>query len=262
MKIHLISYTREPLKSIAAACLNIGIGKDITNLDEITRDEAEAAFKDTISSWLTSPLEFASFSFFWQDIPLFMRTELERARIGWSYAERSMRFFQADERDPSDKIDWDLFPSVKSEDQRKVFKDMAHSHMYVYRMLKEKDSMETQDARNAIGSWYGTALQTSCNFRALRDTMAVRLSSQAHPGWQKAANQIKDLVTSVDPVLGAALVDICQIQGRCVWHSKLDRPCDNCSSRGKSEENHIHNFNLQTKSGVMQCLCGMLATDI
>src|SRR3990167_8855866 len=188
MRIHLISYTHEPLKSIAAGILNIGIGKDITNLEEITREEAEAAFNDTISSWLTSPLEFANFNFFWQDIPLFMRTELERARIGWSYAERSMRFFQADERDPADKIDWDLFPSV----------------------------------------------------------------------WRKAAGQIKELVTSVDSVLGASLVDVCEINHRCVWHSRLDRPCDNCQERGKSEENHQHNFTLTTKSGAMQCSCGVL----
>src|SRR3990167_10467291 len=136
MKIHLISYTREPLKSIAAACLNIGIGKDITNLDEITRDEAEAAFKDTISSWLTSPLEFASFSFFWQDIPLFMRTELERARVGWSYCERSLRFYQAGERDPVEKIDWDMFPSVKTKEQKKEFLEMAQRNMNDYEKFK------------------------------------------------------------------------------------------------------------------------------
>src|SRR3972149_2583089 len=114
MKIHLISYTNEPLKSIAAAILNIGIGKDIKSLNEITKEEAEAAFKDTISSWLTSPLEYASFNFFWEDIPLFMRTELERARIGWSYAERSLRFYKAEERNPIDKIDWKMFPSADS----------------------------------------------------------------------------------------------------------------------------------------------------
>ena len=262
MKIHLISHTHDPLRSIAAGILNIGIGRDIRTLDDITREEAETAFKDTCKSWLTSPLEYASFNFFWEDIPLFMRTELERARVGWSYCERSLRFFQADERDPVDKIDWDLFPSVKTDHERETFKAMAQMQMDWYKGAQVHGGLDTQDARNVIGSWFGTALQTSCNFRALRDTMAVRLSSQAHAGWQKAAHQIKDLVSSVDPVLGEALVDTCTIQGRCVWHSKLDRPCQNCIARGKSENNHVHKFVLKTKSGMFQCSCGNLEYEV
>src|SRR3990167_2314876 len=261
MRIHLISHTNSPLKSIAAGILNIGIGKDIRSLDDITQEEAERAFKDTTKSWLTSPLEYASFNFFWEDIPLFMRTELERARVGWSYCERSLRFYQAGERDPVEKIDWDMFPSVRTEEQRQAFKAMAQSNMDDYERLKSL-GLETQEARNAIGVWFGTALQTSCNYRALRDTMAVRLSSQAHPSWQKAAKMIKELVTSVEPLLGEGLVDTCQIQKRCVWHSKLDRPCQNCMDRGKSERNHEHKFDLETKSSGYQCSCGMLVTEV
>lgn len=248
MKIHLISHTQKPLESIAAACLNIGIGKDTSNLNQITRKEAIKVFKDTISSHLTSPLEFASFNFFWEDIPLFMRTELERARIGWSYAERSMRFYQAEKRSPLDRIDWKAFPSVKTKEQKFQFKTFLEQEMIAYENMKS-EGIETQDARNVIGVWFGTALQTSCNFRALRDTMAVRLSSQAHPYWQKAAKDIKRLVSKVDPVLGNSLTDICDIQGRCIWQSKLDRPCQECEKRGR-KSNHKHNFSKG------QCSCG------
>lgn len=261
MKIHLISYTNEPLKAIAAGILNIGIGKSITDLNQITREEAVKAFEDTTKSWLTSPLEYASFNFFWEDLPLFMRTELERARVGWSYCERSLRFYQADQMDPVDKIDFDMFPSIKTDEQKSAFIKMARDQMDWYKGSQDIGKFETQDARNVIGSWFGTALQTSCNYRALRDTMAVRLSSQAHPAWQKAARMIKDHVTAIDPVLGAGLVDTCQIQKRCVWHSKLDRPCQNCIDRGMSENNHKHDFNLETKSSGMQCSCGVLASE-
>src|SRR3990167_7779136 len=121
MKIHLISHTNQPLKSIACAILNIGIGKDIRSLDDITYNESKTAFLDTCKSYLTSPLEYASFNFFWEDIPLFIRSELERARVGWSYAERSLRFYQAEERDPVEKIDWSYFPSVKTDEQKAEF---------------------------------------------------------------------------------------------------------------------------------------------
>lgn len=251
MKIYLISHTKEPLLSIAAAIKNIGIGQDIKTLDDITRKEAETVFKDTVSSFLDSPLEFASFNFFWEDIPLFMRSELERARVGWSYAERSLRFYKADSRNPIEKIDWDMFPGVQTIKQREALLMMMEEHMQTYQTLQSEYGLHTQEARNAIGPWFGTALQTSSTYRALRNTMALRLSSQAHPAWKKAANQIKDLVTTVEPVLGKALTDICDIQGRCVWQSKLDRPCDDCAKRGRVI-NHVHDF------GKGQCTCGEL----
>src|SRR3990167_6150190 len=158
MNIYLLTYTKEPLKAIATGILNIGIGKDIRSLDDITQEEAEQAFRDTTKSWLTSPLEYASFNFFWEDIPLFMRTELERARVGWSYCERSLRFYQAGERDPVEKIDWELFPSVKTPEQKEYFSEMAKGNMQQYEEL-QKIGLDTQDARNAIGVWFGTALQ-------------------------------------------------------------------------------------------------------
>ena len=259
MKIHLISYTKDPLKSIAAAILNIGIGRDIRTLDDISYEEAQKAFDDTCKSFLTSPLEYASFNFFWEDIPLFLRSELERARVGWSYAERSLRFYQANERNPVEKIDWKYFPSVKTDLDKKMFITMAEIQMETYKNIKEY-GLETQDARSSIGPWFGTALQTSSNFRALRDTMALRLSSQAHQGWKDAAGQIKQLVTEVDKVLGDSLTDICEIQGRCVWHSKMDRPCEDCKRRGRAS-NHEHSFSLKTKSGTMQCSCGEINTE-
>ena len=210
MKIHLISHTKEPLKSIACAILNIGIGKDIRSIDDITYKEAKEAFADTCKSFLTSPLEFASFNFFWEDIPLFLRSELERARVGWSYAERSMRFYKANARNPVEKIDWKYFPSIKTDRQKALFIKECKREMELYEHLRSEE-IEIQEARCVIGSWYGTALQTLTSYRALRDTMALRLSSQAHAGWQDAAGQIKELVTKVDKVLGDSLVDICTI---------------------------------------------------
>ena len=67
MKIHLISYTKDPLKSIAAAALNIGIGRDITDIAKMSKMDAQNAVEDMLKGWLDSPLEFASFNFFWEE---------------------------------------------------------------------------------------------------------------------------------------------------------------------------------------------------
>src|SRR3990167_4712409 len=241
MKIHLISHTNQPLKSIAAACLNIGIGRDIATLDNITQREAADAFQDTTKSFLTAPLEFASFNFFWQDVPIFVVRELVRHRIGWSYAERSLRFYDASLRNPLDNIDIDFTPSFKGKPElEQKYRDFIKSEMDLYEEFKQ-NGIDAQDARNVIGVWYPTALQTACTYRALRDSLALRLSSQAHPAWKEVARQIKEHVTIVDSFLGSELRDVCDIQGRCVWQSKLDRPCDDCAKRGR-QTNHVHFF--------------------
>ena len=250
MKVHLITHTHEPLKAIAAAILNIGIGRDTTHLDQITEEEAVKNFLDTTMSFLTSPLEFASFKFFWEDIPVFMTHELERARVGWSYAERSLRFYDASQKNAVDlfidSLD-DMAPSVSKARMITAYRDMLNTEFIWYQHLQD-NGVDRQDARNVIGKWYPTSLQTATTFRALRDTMALRMSSQAHPAWKKAALQIKAQVTEVDETLGNALTDICDIQGRCVWQSKLDRPCDDCAERGRVS-NHTHDFSRG------QCTC-------
>lgn len=252
-----MSYTSSPLKSIAFPIENLGIGKDITHADEISYEEAQNAVSDTVKSWLTSPLEFASFNFFAQNIPLFIVREWQRARIGWSYAERSMRFYQID-HSIIDRIDRRFYASLNDEEWSK-FIDVCKSQIDEYLRMK-KAGTETQDARCVIGVWLPTQLQTSANYRAIRDTMAMRLSSQAHIGWQIVAGDIKRLITEVDKTLGDNLVDVCAIQGKCVWFSKLDRGCKECEERGRLP-NHIHDFSLIKKNGDKQCSCGMLEKE-
>jgi len=266
MRIYLINYTPEPLRSIAVPFLNMGIGKDSYSVNDITIEEARDALKEILKSHLDSPLEFASFNFFWEDIPLFLRAQLVRHRVGWGYAERSLRFFDANLRDPVEDYDWNAMPTIKDKiaEKNEVFagrplKDIVEAEMKrqmeLYSLLI-KEGVSQQDARNVIGVWYPTAMQTTCTYRALRQMLADRLSSQAHPFWQKAALQIKQLVTEVSPELGAGLVDSCEIAGRCVWNSKYDRDCEACIER-KRKSKHEHIWNRDTTFGKnTQCNCG------
>ncbi len=260
MQIYLVTHTPQPKKAIAAAFLNMGIGKDITSLDQITEEQANDALKEILKSHLDAPLEYASFNFFWQDIPLFLRAQLVRHRVGWGYAERSLRFFDANLRNPMENYDWDTMPTItnhKDPNIKKAIEKIMAEQMVLYSLLLKK-GIDQQDARNIIGVWYPTAMQTTCSFRALRQMLADRLSSQAHPFWQKAAKQIKQLITEVDPDLGAALVDSCELAGRCVWNSRMDRDCDACIKRGLKKP-HKHIWTETTTFGKQtQCKCGIL----
>lgn len=271
MKIHLVNYTPSPKKSIAAAFLNMGIGMDTTNLEQISEEQAQDSLKEIFKSHLDAPLEFATFNLFWEDIPLFLRAQLVRHRIGWGYAERSLRFYDANIRDPIKDYDWNALPTVtEKEFSNPVFagrniKEVVESEMKRQMDLYSKlikEGVDQQDARNIIGVWYPTAMQTTCSYRALRAMLADRLSSQAHPFWQDAAKQIKKLITEIDKDLGDGLVDSCQLHGRCVWNSRFDRDCNACIERG-AKKKHEHLWNRHTTFGInTQCDCGIMKQNL
>lgn len=267
MKIHLVNYSPNPKKAIASMFLNMGIGRDITNLDQITEVEAQDALKEIFKSHLDAPLEAANFQFFWEDIPLFLRAQLVRHRVGWSFAERSLRFYDANLKDQVENYDWDAVPTITDKQFnnkifggktiKEVYKEEMSRQMFLYSKLLE-ENVDAQDARNVIGVHYNTAMQTTCSYRALRAMLADRLSSQAHPFWQKAAKEIKRLVTEIDKDLGDGLIDSCQLHGRCVWNSRFDRDCNSCIERGKKTK-HAHIWSRDTSFGKnTQCDCGIL----
>lgn len=268
MKIHLVTYTPQPEKAIAAAFWNTGIGFDVRKLEDISDAQAQDALSEMFKSHLDGALEFASFNFFWEDIPLFMRAHLVRHRVGWGFAERSLRYYDAAMEEEVDGYDWDAMPSLpdapgkggtvlSGNSLRGLMAGEMKRQVRFYELLL-KEGVDQQEARNVLGVWYPTNMQTTCTYRALRTMLASRLTSQAHPFWQKAAREIKALVTAVSPLLGAGLVDVCQIAGRCVWHSRFDRDCDDCIKRGKAVA-HEHKWTRTTSLGEFtQCDCGVI----
>lgn len=268
MKIHLITHTKDPLKAIAVPMINMGIGRKVKSLDDISDSEAEGYFNEVIKSYLPEPLTFASFNLLWEDVPIFILRQLIRSHIGWSFAERSLRFFDPNLKTPVDEYDWNAMPVIRdqqTENKPPFFgtplKDVVSMEMKkqleLYKLLVENGS-DQQDARNILGVWFPTDIQTTCTYMALRHLLSKRLSSQAHPMWQDASRQIKELVTQVSPQLGNALVDACEIEGRCVWNSRLDRDCADCIARGRKQA-HEHVWSRDTSFGEKtQCDCGVL----
>ncbi len=268
MKVHLITNTPEPLKAIAIPFLNMGIGRDIRSFKDISQDEAQDALKEIFKSHLDAPLEFASFNFFLEDIPLFLRAQLVRHRSGFVYAERSLRFYDANLNNPVDDYDFTLgMPTVTDRELKNpifggnniksVVEAEMKRQMFLYSKMLE-ENVDQQDARNVIGVWFPTDMQIACNYRALRTALADRLSSQAHPLWQFVAHEIKMLVSEVSPELGAGLIDSCELYGKCVWGSRFDRDCDGCIKRGLKKP-HEHIWSRDTSFGQKtQCDCGIL----
>jgi flavin-dependent thymidylate synthase len=268
MKIYLVGHTTNPLKSIAIPMMNMGIGKAISNPDDISDADAEGYFNEVIKSYLPEPMTFTSFNFLWKDVPIFMLRQLIRSHIGWSFAERSLRFWDPNLKEPVEEYDWKAMPIIASKNSNQeapfqgiplkeiVSKEMLRQ-MELYKLLVENGS-DQQDARNILGVWFPTDIQTTCTYYALRHLISKRLSSQAHEMWQDAAKQIKALVTEVSKPLGDALVTACEIENRCVWRSRLDRDCKECIERGMAKK-HEHEYTETTSWGIeSQCKCGVL----
>ena len=254
MKIYLQAYTYMPVHAIAAAALSVGTGKGVRLLGaELTDRDAVAAFLDTCRGHLSSVLEFASFNFFWEDVPIFLLRELVRHRVGCSYAEQSLRFAVMDaariERFPDTYA-----PSIEEGSGAHIlFKDALVQQIATYQNLLAL-GVTVQDARTVLGVWVPTHITTAFTYRALRDILSLRQTSQAHPAWQDAVTQIKALMADVHPVLAEELRDVCALTGRCVWQSKLDRPCSACAARGM-DPNHVHAWT-KFHDGWYYCSCG------
>jgi len=266
MKTYLVTHTPQPLKSIAIPFLNMGIGRDARSLDDVTMEEARDALKEIFKSHLDGPTEFASFNFFFEDMPIFLRAQLVRHRVGFGYAERSLRFFDANLRKKAvEEYDWAAMPTIDDKvtknpvfggaTRRQIMENEMNRQLDLYSLLLE-EGVDQQDARNLIGVFYPTAMQITCTYRGLRAMLADRLSSQAHPLWQQTAKQIKELVTAVSQELGDGLISGCEMDGKCRWMSKYDRGCPECVARGVRGE-HVHKFDRETTMGKnTQCSCG------
>ena len=179
-----------------------------------------------------------------------------------------MRYYDANMKSPVTDYDMVAMPTIKGKkgvgktvlagaDLEGVMKNEMARQLELYSLLLQEGA-DQQDARNLIGVWYPTTMQTTCTYRALRAMLGDRLSTQAHPFWQQAAKQIKELITAVDKELGDALVDSCVMHGRCVWKSKYDRECDGCVARNWNVK-HVHVYENETSFGKeTQCKCGQM----
>jgi flavin-dependent thymidylate synthase len=253
MKIWLQSHTSLPLQAIAAAVLSVGVGKGVPDLARLPEKEAIEAFRDACRGELTAPLEFATFNFFWEDVPIFLLRQLIRHRVGTSFAEQSLRFALVSP-DHVERFAREHVPEL-NDAQWQQFRACLEEQVAVYSRLIEEDNVPVQVARNLLGVWVPTHITTAFTYRALRDILSLRQTSQAHPAWQDAVTQIKALMAQIHPVLAEELRDICDLTGRCVWLSKLDRPCSACEARGL-DANHHHRFTKFT-DGYEYCACGV-----
>lgn len=193
MEVKLISYTPNPLLTIASAAA-ITRGKTI---DQIRTDRKylEKLVKQCYDSGHWSVFEFADFDFEVTGVSRVFEAQAIRSRLAsfeWESGRRDQEYEVADEI---------LF------DPELVY--LAERAIKGYEMAVKLDSFTPELARYVAPQGVARKARIKRNFRNLLETAEIRLCSKAQHEYRFFMQECKRLVTQVDPFLGELLQPKC-----------------------------------------------------
>lgn len=193
MEVKLISYTPNPLLTIASAAA-ITRGKTI---DQIRTDRKylEKLVKHCYDSGHWSVFEFADFDFEVTGVSRVFEAQAIRSRLAsfeWETGRRDQEYEVADEIL--------VYPEL-------VY--LAEKAIEGYEMAVKLDSFTPELARYVAPQGVARKARIKRNFRNLLETAEIRLCSKAQHEYRVFMQECKRLVTQVDPFLGELLQPKC-----------------------------------------------------
>ena len=220
LKVSLVRYTPEPVKTVAMAaklCYSkVGI-EDIS--EKMSNEDAEKFVKMLMGFSHMSPLEHISFSFAIEGVSRTLTHQLVRHRIA-SYSQQSQRYVDENE------FDYIIPPQIeKDEEALKVFEESMSMIQSSYEKLRdvltknvtkqimEEDGLEenearkkavklaNEDARFVLPGACETKIITTMNARQLLHFFEERTCVRAQWEIRDLATQMLKLVKEVCPVI-------------------------------------------------------------
>ena len=220
LKVSLVRYTPEPVKTVAMAaklCYSkVGI-EDIS--EKMSNEDAEKFVKMLMGCSHMSPLEHISFSFAIEGVSRTLTHQLVRHRIA-SYSQQSQRYVDENE------FDYIIPPQIeKDEEALKVFEESMSMIQSSYEKLRdvltknvtkqimEEDGLEenearkkavklaNEDARFVLPGACETKIITTMNARQLLHFFEERTCVRAQWEIRELATQMLKLVKEVCPVI-------------------------------------------------------------
>jgi thymidylate synthase (FAD) len=221
MKVTLISWPNNPLKSIHCAVENMN-GNMIHDMESITKDEALATLKELKKTKLNGAIEFGGdYIFQIEGVPRAFTHQIVRNRVGASYSQESMRFAAK----TGNRFDYSTGSSVNTEEQKKAFEMAMNDAQANYEGLLDL-GVENQDARGALPINTNTKIGVRFNLMTLVKIAEVRLCYQSQGHWRKVVERMKEEISEkVSPEIASLLVKICDRTGKCEFKSLFDRHC-------------------------------------
>lgn len=216
LKVHLISYTKNPEQVVAAAirqCYSkVGASDLNKKIDEQTR---KRLINQVISSGHTSTIEHASFTFAVEGISRACSHQLVRHRIA-SYSQQSQRYITFKDGE----IPYIIPPSIKNNlILSKEFKDYIKKTSQFYQYLLDY-KIPAEDARFVLPNACETKIVITMNARSLFNFFKERLCLRAQWEIRKMAEIMYQKVLKVAPNIFKYAGPTCETEKIC-WQGDL-----------------------------------------
>ena len=252
--VTLVSWTNNPIKAVASQLLNMQ-GRMVHNLDDISEEEALKLLNDLKRTALAGGLEAIDMLFQIENVPRSLTHQLVRTRVGATYHQESLRFTTR-----ADGFDYDIGPTVKTEEQLEYFESAMEILADTYKHLVD-NGVSMEDARGVLPIATLTKVGVKYNFKTLVHTGHVRLCYQSQGHWMKIFKMIKkEISEKISPELASFLQPICEISGRCEYHGIFDRKCPKEEKLIANTCKSCINFNSceYTQEGIKESACAAL----
>ena len=226
LKVKLISYPKDPLRTITAAirqCYSSdGASKIVKRLNKV---QSRKLIAQVISSGHTSTIEHATFTFAIEGVSRAMTHQLVRHRIA-SYSQQSQRYVT--EKD----LDYVIPPQVKGNKEALAeFKKAVKAAHSSYKKLVSLGLL-AEDARFLLPNAAETKIVVTMNARALYNFFQERLCIRAQWEIRALAARMHQLVMKVAPEVFKYAGPTCETEAIC-WQGK--RHCGKKINRKKQK---------------------------
>jgi len=220
MKVTLVNWTLNAERMLVLAkqtrLLNTSaldrLGEILAMSKEEIQKELEQAFATISSAW-----EFVQYIFFLEGVSRAFTHQLVRHRVGFSFAQQSMRTVAVEDFDyyfPEDI----LFDQSAFEE---VVEVLEHIKQAYSRLLKM--SIEPEDARGILPTNILTNILVSCNLRSLSTLLEIRLCYRVQGEFRNVARDMRKEVLKAHPRFEQVLRPFCLRYWRCRFPTKAQR---------------------------------------
>ncbi len=216
LKVKLLSYTKQPQKTVTAAirqCYS-PVGADQL-LENTSKDKQKKLISLVTSSGHTSTIEHASFTFAIEGISRACSHQLVRHRIA-SFSQQSQRYVDLSKKEMAYIIPPEISYSDK---KRKEFGQAMEEVEAVYKKLV-KAGIKPEDARFVLPNACETKLVLTMNARSLTNFFRLRTCRRAQWEIRALAGEMMRLVKKTAPLLFANVGPSCQTEKIC-WEGEM-----------------------------------------
>jgi len=229
-KVHLVSMTAQPLRTMAAASL-LYKGVIVTDPMEVIKKDAIFEFGEMTKTKLQAPLEFIDFHFFFEGVTRAFTHQLVRQRTA-VYVQESLRFAVKANAGLEVAYPPSIAELEDDDPARAIWNNAVATTADTYNGLIS-NGIPAEDARGLLPTNITTRVHYKTNLRNLSEHAGLRLCTQAQYEWKQVWYGMIRAILDYGPVherwqqreITKLFKPVCFQEGKCGFHATSDRFC-------------------------------------